>query len=248
MDTFEIFLISVLIALPSDLSKVETNQKSGPESKIESIASSRLSSLDNFAEREILLNRKLKKKSWKKAKDLDFKSEISTLQLKRGQRHCQIRYKSREENGKLPEKEAIIIAQKLTEKSDVYSFGVVLLKIITGRPVLAGGAERNIHVRQWVSSLLANGNIKNFVDPRLGGDFDINSVWKAVVMLVSPYQVEIAMACTTPISAGRPTMHQVVTELNECLATETTDKRKGHSGSEPIASIEMMTESTPLAR
>lgn len=56
MDTFEIFLISVLIALPSDLSKVETNQKSGPESKIESIASSRLSSLDNFAEREILLN------------------------------------------------------------------------------------------------------------------------------------------------------------------------------------------------
>lgn len=127
----------------------------------------------------------------------------------------------------------------LTEKSDVYSFGVVLLKIITGRPVIAGGAERNIHLRQWVSSLLANGDIKNVVDPRLGGDFDNNSVWKAV---------EIAMACTTPISAGRPTMHQVVTELNECLATETTEKRKGHSRSEPIASIEMITESTPLAR
>uniref|UniRef100_A0A2C9UZW7 non-specific serine/threonine protein kinase n=1 Tax=Manihot esculenta TaxID=3983 RepID=A0A2C9UZW7_MANES len=127
----------------------------------------------------------------------------------------------------------------LTEKSDVYSFGVVLLKIITGRPVIAGGGERNIHLRQWVSSLLANGDIKNVVDPRLGGDFDNNSVWKAV---------EIAMACTTPISAGRPTMHQVVTELNECLATERTEKRKGHSRSEPIASIEMITESTPLAR
>ncbi|KAF2323512.1 hypothetical protein GH714_035857 [Hevea brasiliensis] len=122
----------------------------------------------------------------------------------------------------------------LTEKSDVYSFGVVLLKIITGRPVIAVGAERSIHVRQWVSSMLANGDIKNVVDPSLGGDFNINSVWKAV---------EIAMACTTPTSTGRPTMHQVVTELNECLEIETT-----HYESEPLVSIKMMTESTPLAR
>ncbi|XP_058004065.1 putative leucine-rich repeat receptor-like protein kinase At2g19210 [Hevea brasiliensis] len=126
------------------------------------------------------------------------------------------------------------VTNRLTEKSDVYSFGVVLLKIITGRPVIAVGAERSIHVRQWVSSLLANGDIKSVVDPSLGGDFNINSVWKAV---------EIAMACTTPTSTGRPTMHQVVTELNECLEIETT-----HYESEPLVSIKMMTESTPLAR
>ncbi|KAJ9128839.1 hypothetical protein P3X46_034424, partial [Hevea brasiliensis] len=99
----------------------------------------------------------------------------------------------------------------LTEKSDVYSFGVVLLKIITGRPVIAVGAERSIHVRQWVSSMLANGDIKNVVDPSLGGDFNINSVWKAV---------EIAIACNTQSSTVRPTMHQVVTDLNECLEIE----------------------------
>ncbi|KAJ9179282.1 hypothetical protein P3X46_011091 [Hevea brasiliensis] len=103
------------------------------------------------------------------------------------------------------------VTNRLTEKSDVYSFGVVLLKIITGRPVIAVGAKRSIHVRQWVSSMLANGDVKNVVDPSLGADFNINSVWKAV---------EIAMACTTPTSTGRPTMHQVVTDLNECLEIE----------------------------
>ncbi|TXG68734.1 hypothetical protein EZV62_003669 [Acer yangbiense] len=56
---------------------------------------------------------------------------------------------------------------------------------------------------------------KNVVDPRLHGDFDINSVWKAV---------EIAMACVSPNSAKRPTMAQVVMELNECLAIQTTDR------------------------
>nr|AMM42914.1 LRR-RLK [Vernicia fordii] len=96
------------------------------------------------------------------------------------------------------------------------------------------GDEGSVHIIRWVGCLLANGDIKNIVDPSLGGDFDINSVWKAV---------ELAMACTSLTSAGRPTMHQVVTELNECLAAETAGTR-----SEPINSIGMVTESTPLAR
>ncbi|KAJ0007594.1 hypothetical protein Pint_29480 [Pistacia integerrima] len=53
--------------------------------------------------------------------------------------------------------------------------------------------------------------IKNIVDPRLQGDFDINSVRKAV---------EIAMACISPTATKRPTMTKVVIELNECLAME----------------------------
>ncbi|XP_048234247.1 LRR receptor-like serine/threonine-protein kinase IOS1 isoform X2 [Ricinus communis] len=123
----------------------------------------------------------------------------------------------------------------LTEKSDVYSFGVVLLKIITGRPVIAVIDERSIHISHWVSSLVANGDIKTVIDPCLGGDFDINSVWKAV---------EVAMACTSPTSAGRPTMNQVVRELIESLAEETARAEEGHK----TKSIVMMTESTPLAR
>ncbi|TXG68723.1 hypothetical protein EZV62_003658 [Acer yangbiense] len=55
------------------------------------------------------------------------------------------------------------------------------------------------------------GDIKNVVDPRLQGDFDVNSAWRAV---------EVAMACVSQTSAKRPTMNQVVIDLNESLAIE----------------------------
>ncbi|KAF2323511.1 hypothetical protein GH714_035852 [Hevea brasiliensis] len=105
----------------------------------------------------------------------------------------------------------------LTEKSDVYSFGVVLLEIITSRPVIAKTADK-IHLSTWVSSMLDKGDIKAIADPRLNVDFDINSLWKVT---------ELAMACVSETSAERPTMSQVVMELNECLATEMARTRRG---------------------
>ncbi|XP_062104822.1 putative leucine-rich repeat receptor-like serine/threonine-protein kinase At2g19230 [Humulus lupulus] len=100
----------------------------------------------------------------------------------------------------------------LNEKSDVYSFGVVLLEIITSRPVLArSSVSENIHVSQWVEFMVGKGEIKSIVDPRLRGDFQVNSAWK---------YVEIATACVSLNSIERPTMTQVVMELNECLALE----------------------------
>ncbi|KAJ4717965.1 protein kinase family protein [Melia azedarach] len=89
------------------------------------------------------------------------------------------------------------ISNRLTEKSDVYSFGVVLLEIITSKPAIEKSAEKT-HISEWVSFKLAKADIRNIVDRRLQGDFDINSVWKAV---------EIAMACVSPTSAKRPTMN-----------------------------------------
>lgn len=117
----------------------------------------------------------------------------------------------------------------LTEKSDVYSFGVVLLEIITSRPVIATTKER-MHLSQWVSSMLDNGDIKNIVDPRLQGDCDINSLWKVV---------ELAVTCVSATSTKRPTMNQVVMELNECLASEMARTGAGHS-TQSSDSIELM--------
>ncbi|WJX85480.1 Receptor-like cytosolic serine/threonine-protein kinase rbk2 [Trifolium repens] len=55
------------------------------------------------------------------------------------------------------------------EKTDVYSFGVLLLEIITGRRALD-------HLHQslvlWAKPLLDANNIKDLVDPSLGGDYD----------------------------------------------------------------------------
>ncbi|KAK2654546.1 hypothetical protein Ddye_014402, partial [Dipteronia dyeriana] len=101
-------------------------------------------------------------------------------------------------------------SNRLTEKSDVYSFGVVLLQIITSKPAVEKSEDRT-HIIEWVSSMLAEGDIKNVVDPRIQGDFNMNSAWRAI---------EVAMACVSQSSAERPTMNQVVIDLNECLAIE----------------------------
>ncbi|KAL6335179.1 hypothetical protein AAG906_029407 [Vitis piasezkii] len=130
-------------------------------------------------------------------------------------------------------------SNRLTEKSDVFSFGVVLLEIITSRSPVPGNHEET-HTIQWVSSMLANGDIKNIVDPRLQGDFDINSAWKAV---------EVAMSCVASTSTERPAMNYVVMELNQCLEMEASRNQGTESkDSTDMVSMKLHTGTTPLAR
>ncbi|KAK9054734.1 hypothetical protein SSX86_025813 [Deinandra increscens subsp. villosa] len=102
-------------------------------------------------------------------------------------------------------------SNRLTEKSDVYSFGVVLLVVITGQPVITKNENDIIHISRLVNLKLAQGDINNIVDPKLQRDFDVNSAWKAV---------ELAMACVAHTPSRRPTMNEVVMELNDCLVAE----------------------------
>ncbi|CAL4901103.1 unnamed protein product [Urochloa decumbens] len=97
-----------------------------------------------------------------------------------------------------------------TTKSDVYSFGVVLLELITGKlPILHNPQPTT--VIQWTRQHLARGDIEGVLDARMRGNHDVNSVWKAT---------EIALQCTAQASAQRPTMTDVVAQLQECLALE----------------------------
>lgn len=99
----------------------------------------------------------------------------------------------------------------MNEKSDTYSLGIVILELITGRPVISQNEDKR-HIIQWVSFLVATGDIKSIVDPKLNEyEFNINSVWKAL---------EIALSCASPVSFRRPTMAQVLTELHECFEAE----------------------------
>ncbi|XVE51998.1 hypothetical protein DITRI_Ditri02bG0085000 [Diplodiscus trichospermus] len=123
------------------------------------------------------------------------------------------------------------VSNRLTEKSDVYSFGIVLLEVITSRPVISEANNERTHISQGVSSMLSRGDIKNIVDPRLRGDFDVNSAWKAV---------EVAMTCVSPTSTRRPTMNQVVQELTQCLLAERARTVRGHEN-ELQDSVGMMT-------
>ncbi|KAL5156665.1 LRR receptor-like serine/threonine-protein kinase IOS1 [Glycine soja] len=133
------------------------------------------------------------------------------------------------------------ITNRLTEKSDVYSFGVVLLEIITSQPVIARNQE-NIHISEWVSSLIMKGDIKAIVDSRLEGAYDTNSVWKAV---------EIATACVSPNLNKRPITSVIVVELKESLAMELArTKNRGTNTRDSVTSVTMNlnTEFIPQAR
>jgi len=100
----------------------------------------------------------------------------------------------------------------LREKSDVFSFGVVLLEIITGQPAITK-TEIKIHIVQLVSDMLLEREVKDIVDPRLQGDFDINYATKAL---------DTAMACVAQSSINRPIMRHVVMELKQCLENKIT--------------------------
>jgi serine/threonine protein kinase len=129
----------------------------------------------------------------------------------------------------------------LTEKSDVYSMGIVLLEIITNQPVIQQVREKP-HIAEWVGLMLTKGDIKSIMDPKLNGEYDSSSVWKAL---------ELAMSCVNPSSGGRPTMSQVISELKECLIYENS-RKEGRSEVDSKSSIELSTsftaEVTPDAR
>ncbi|XP_025806951.1 probable LRR receptor-like serine/threonine-protein kinase At1g51810 [Panicum hallii] len=125
----------------------------------------------------------------------------------------------------------------LSEKSDVYSFGVVLLELITGQPpaVHITGTE-SIHIALWVRQKLSMGNIESIVDPRMGGEYDVNSVWKVA---------ELALQCKERPSRERPTMTDVVVELKECMELDVLHA-KGYYSSAPSSTINLSAASVDL--
>ncbi|XP_010443739.1 PREDICTED: probable LRR receptor-like serine/threonine-protein kinase At5g59680 [Camelina sativa] len=130
---------------------------------------------------------------------------------------------------------------RLGEKSDVYSFGIVLLEMISNQPVIDRNRAKS-HITQWVGSQLNGGDIAKIMDPKLNGDYDSRSAWRAL---------ELAMSCADPTSAKRPTMSHVVIELKECLVTENSRRNMSRgmdSLSSPEVSMIFDSEMTPRAR
>ncbi|KAK3140033.1 hypothetical protein QOZ80_5AG0394450 [Eleusine coracana subsp. coracana] len=126
---------------------------------------------------------------------------------------------------------------RISEKSDVYSFGVVLLELITGQPPAVTISDtESIHIPRWVREKLSVGEIESIADRRMGGEYDVNSVWKVA---------ELALQCIERPSHERPTMTEVVLELKESLAPELLHSM-GYYSSAPSSTVDLSATSIDM--
>lgn len=105
------------------------------------------------------------------------------------------------------------ISNRLTDKSDIYSFGVILLELISGQEAISNESFgincRNIV--QWAKLHIENGDIQGIIDPALGNEYDIQSMWKIA---------EKALMCVQPHGNMRPSMSEVIKEIQDAISIE----------------------------
>ncbi|GKV36588.1 hypothetical protein SLEP1_g44700 [Rubroshorea leprosula] len=100
---------------------------------------------------------------------------------------------------------------QISKKSDVYSFGIILLQLVTGKPaVITPEKEESINITFWIDALIKKGDIRQIIDPRLNGEFNISVARKVI---------KIAVSCVKPIKE-RPNISQILTNLEACLDIE----------------------------
>ncbi|KAM1350879.1 hypothetical protein ACFXTH_004707 [Malus domestica] len=93
----------------------------------------------------------------------------------------------------------------LTDKVDVYSFGVVALELISGKNNIKFRPYENyVCLLDWAFVLQQTGNLMELVDPTLGSDFNKEQAMR---------MIKVAILCTNPAPALRPTMSAVVSML-----------------------------------
>ncbi|KAK1284127.1 Receptor-like protein kinase FERONIA [Acorus calamus] len=127
--------------------------------------------------------------------------------------------------------------QKLTEKSDVYSLGVVLFEVLCGRPALDRSLpEEQVSLSNWTLHCKRNGTIDQIIDPNLKGDISPDSLEKFV---------EIAERCLAGQGTERPSMGDVLWNLEIALHLHDPAEEKGESNCVPssISSNEGMMSS-----
>ncbi|KAG0462217.1 hypothetical protein HPP92_020693 [Vanilla planifolia] len=99
---------------------------------------------------------------------------------------------------------------RLSPSSDVYSFGVILLQLVSACPALDHMRNRSqYHIIDWAKPSVEKGFLEDIVDPSL--------LLEACDMKVMLKIAQLGLRCTTWEPNERPTMRQVVRELEESL-------------------------------
>ncbi|XP_061980343.1 leucine-rich repeat receptor protein kinase HPCA1-like isoform X2 [Populus nigra] len=100
------------------------------------------------------------------------------------------------------------MTQQLTEKSDVYSFGVVMLELLTGRRPIERGKYVVREVKMALDRTKDLYNLHELLDPSIGLDTTLKGLDKFV---------DVALKCVQENGRDRPTMGEVVKEIENIL-------------------------------
>ncbi|CAL5340946.1 hypothetical protein CsSME_00025155 [Camellia sinensis var. sinensis] len=98
------------------------------------------------------------------------------------------------------------MTQQLTDKSDVYSFGVVLLELVTARAPIERGKHIVREVKEAMDKSKDPYKLHEILDPAL--DTTLTGLDK---------YVELAMSCVRDSGTERPTMGEVVREIENII-------------------------------
>ncbi|XP_042493199.1 leucine-rich repeat receptor protein kinase HPCA1-like [Macadamia integrifolia] len=102
------------------------------------------------------------------------------------------------------------MTQQLTEKSDVYSFGVVMLELITARKPIERGTNYIVRqVRVAMDKTKDLYGLHDFIDPNINGSGHTLKGFENFV--------DLALNCVEDSAANRPTMSQVVKEIERIM-------------------------------
>ncbi|KAI3997756.1 hypothetical protein MKX01_007643 [Papaver californicum] len=105
---------------------------------------------------------------------------------------------------------------KLTSASDVYSFGIVILQILSGRKVIELDIDaRDQLTRKAKDVIMGKRPSTDFEDPRLNGDFNVKD-FRSIL--------HIAVLCVANKSNGRPTIDNVLQEIDDAWKNTQTFK------------------------
>ncbi|GLT60086.1 hypothetical protein SLA2020_328700 [Shorea laevis] len=99
------------------------------------------------------------------------------------------------------------MTQQLTEKSDVYSFGLLLLELVVGRRPIEEGKYIVREVRMALDKKKDLYSLHQILDPAL-----VDASLKGLEKFV-----DLAMSCVEELGADRPTMGEVVKEIENIM-------------------------------
>ncbi|GKA57307.1 putative serine/threonine/dual specificity protein kinase, catalytic domain-containing protein [Tanacetum coccineum] len=104
---------------------------------------------------------------------------------------------------------------RLTRKSDVYSFGVVLLEVLCGRPAVDPSLDERGLVG-WAQRNIKEGTLNDIIDLNMTG---LTLCSRKKIQIIKAF-VKIAVKCLQTRPKDRPTMSEVVVDLEAALALQ----------------------------